>query len=209
MGGKQSRGRNKVYLCVAALIFLAPLACALGRMDVIMTDTTGEEARAHLDLGRKFLSGGNYKSALEETAKVLTLAGKDIPVGEALFYTGLIHAHPANPARDYGKSLLSFEKMLKEYPENPLAEQAQTILGLIQENIRLNRAMERLSNGIAEQKKMNSGSEQRQAEQAKIIAGLQQENDRLTHMVVRLHNVIDELKKVDIDVEQKKRTKRR
>ena len=174
-----------------------------------MTDTTGEEARAHLALGRELLSEGNYKGALTETEKVLLLAGKDMPVGESLFYIGLIYAHPENPARDYEKSMASFEKLIREYPENPLAEEAQTVVGLIRENIRLNRAMERLSSSFAELKKGNTDIEQKRAEQAKIITGLQQENDRVTRMVERLHNVIDELKKVDIDVEQKKRTKRR
>ena len=134
MGGKRTRGWNEIYLCVAILIFLSPAACTLGKWDVVMTDKTGEEAREHLALGRKFLSEGSYEKALRENEKVLSLAGKDVPVDESLFYIGLIHANPSNPGKDYGKSLLSFDKLIREYPASPLAEPAQTIASLIQEN---------------------------------------------------------------------------
>jgi outer membrane protein assembly factor BamD (BamD/ComL family) len=181
MGRKRSGGRQQIYLCVAILIFLSPLACSLSSNTMVtkMVDTTGDEARAHLVLGKTYLAHGEYRGALKENEKVFSLAGKDVPVDEALFYVGLIYAHPANSARDYGKSIVSFRRLIRDYPGSPLVEQAKTMVGLLQENDKLDRTTDRLNKIIDEQKKT----------------------------VDRLNNLIDELKQVDIGVEQKKRDK--
>ena len=62
----------------------------------------------------------NIGSALKENEKVISLAGKDVPVDEAIFYMGLIYAHPANSARDYRKSMISFRRLIRDYPGSPL-----------------------------------------------------------------------------------------
>jgi hypothetical protein len=180
MGGEPTRRGNAVYLCVAFLIFLSPLACTIGKTGAI-TDVTGEEAWGHLSLGRKFLAEGNFNSALRENEAVLALAGINTPMDESLFYIGLIHAHPANPARNDGKSLTAFRKLIRDYPESTLADQAKAIAGLIQENDRLRDRVEKMNGEV----------------------------DRLTNDVGRLNRLIGELKKVDIDVEQKRREKGR
>jgi tetratricopeptide (TPR) repeat protein len=172
MGRKPSGTRKPIHLCVALLIFLIPLACALSQpMETKITDTTGQEARAHLTLGRKLLAQGEYAQALRENEKVLSLAGRDIPRDESLFSIGLIHAHPANPARDYGKSLASFRRLLKDYPGSPLEEQARILTGLLQENEkldrtveRLDRTVERLNTVINELKKVDIGVDQKKRE---------------------------------------------
>lgn len=209
MGRKQSGGRNAIYLCVAVLIFLCPLACNLTKAGTRMVDTSGEEARAHLALGQKFLAERNYGSALKENEKVISLAGKNTPVDESLFYIGLIHAHSENPARDYGKSMLSFRKLLKDYPESPLAEQAKIIVGLIQENEEHNRRVDRLNNIIVGLHQENENYNRMVHRLNNVIMGLNQENEKLGSAVDRLNNTIDELQKVDIEVEQKKREKGR
>jgi hypothetical protein len=194
MGGEPTRRGNAVYLCVAFLIFLSPLACTIGKTGAI-TDVTGEEARGHLASGRKFLAEGNFNNALLENEEVITLAGINIPVDESLFYIGLIHAHPANQARNNGKSLTAFRKLIRDYPESPLADQAKPLLGLIQENDRLRESVEKLNGEV--DRLTNS------------VGRLNGHVDRLTNDVGRLNRIIDELKKVDIDVEQKKREKGR
>lgn len=148
-------------------------------MTTKMVDATGDEAKAHLVLGKTYLTQGEYGSALKENEKVISLAGKNVPVDEALFYVGLIYAHPANTARDYGKSISSFRRLIKDYHGSSFVEQAKTIVGLLQENDKLDRTTEKLNKIIDEQKKT----------------------------VDRLNNIIVELKQVDIDVEQKKREK--
>jgi hypothetical protein len=168
MGRKRSGKGMQIYLCIAALILLSVLACTLNKtlMNTTITDTTGEEARTHLNLGRKFLAEGNYKSALRENEKVMSLAGKNISMDEPLFYTGLIYAHPGNPSRDYGKSLSLFKNLINDYPGSFLIEQAKAIVALLQENDALNRKVENLSNTIDELKKVDIGIEQKKKETA-------------------------------------------
>jgi cell division protein FtsB len=206
MGGKQSGRGKQIYLCVAILICLSPAACAFNRMmSTKMVDVTGEEALAHLAQGRKFLAREDYGNALKENESVLSLAGRNTPVDEALFYLGLIHALPVNPARNYGKSVVSFRRLIKEYPGSSWVEQAKAMVELLQENDNLNRRVDRLNNIIDELKKVDIAVAQMKAEHAKTIEGLMQENDKLNRTVDRLNNIIDELKKVDIGVDQKKR----
>lgn len=214
MGGKPTRRGNAVYLCVAFLIFLGPLACALVQTGPTITDVTGEEARGHLALGRELFHERNFNNALLEIEKVITLAGIDTPVAESLFYIGLIHVHPANPARDDAKSMLSFNKLIMDHPESPLADQAKAIVGLIREDDSLRQRMGSL-NGEAErlrsEARKSNAEVRRLAGEVDRLTGdagkLNAHLDRLTNEIARLNRLIDELKKVDIDVEQKRREK--
>jgi len=220
MGGKRSGKRKHVQLCLAVLILLSPLACAFDQMmSTRMVDASGEEARAHLVLGRKFFAEGNFTSALNENEKVLSLAGRDTPIDEALFTIGLIHAHFDNLAKDYGKSLTALRKLINDYPGSPLAQQAKVIVGLIQDSDKSNRRAEKLNHTIKALQKADTAGETKRteqvktaeqakmAEQAKAITVLTQENEKLSNSIERLNTIIDELKKVDIDVDQKKREK--
>ncbi len=194
MGRKRSGAWKQIYLCIAILIFLSPLACRLNKMMTTeMSDVTGEEAKAHLVLGRTYLALGEYGSALKENEKVISLAGRKVLVDESLFYIGLIHAHPANPARDYEKSMVSFRRLITGYPESPMVEQAKIVVGLLQDNNKLSHTTDKLNNIIDEQKK--------------TVDRLNNIIDEKKKMVDRLNNIIDELKQVDIGVEQKKREK--
>jgi hypothetical protein len=212
MGGKRSRKRRHIQLCLAVLILLSPLACAFDQMkSTRMVDASGEEARAHLVLGRKYFAEGHLASALKENETVLSLAGRNTPIDEALFSIALIHAQFDNLATDYRKSLLTLRKLINDYPGSLLAQQAKVVMGLIQNYESLNRRVLRLNNIIGELQKANTSSEAkraeqaRSAEQAKTITALTQENENLSLTIERLNTIIDELKKVDIDVDQKKR----
>jgi tetratricopeptide (TPR) repeat protein len=214
MGGKRSGKRKHIHLCIAVLILLGPLACAFDQMmSTKMVDASGEEAWAHLVLGRKFFAEGNFGSALKENEEVLLLAGRNTPIDEALFTIGLIHAHFDNLARDYGKSLIVLRKLINNYPGSLLAQQAKVIMGLLQDNENFTRRIERLNRIIDELQKADTGSEAKRAEQAKAaeqaktITALTQENEKLSLTIERLNTIIDELKRVDIDVDQKKREK--
>ncbi len=192
MGRKQSGASKPVCLCVALLIFLSPLACSLSNMmNTKMVDISGEEASTHLVLGKTYLAQGEFEKALKENKKVISLAGKNVLVDQALFYIGLIYVHPGTSVRDYGKAIVSFKRLIRGYPGSPLVEQAKTLVGLLQENDILDRAIERLSHTIEEQKKKNDRTNNVIEEQKKTVD--------------RLNNVIDELKQVDIDVEQRRR----
>jgi TolA-binding protein len=90
-----------------------------------------EEASVKIRNAIKHLEQGNYDDAMEENAMALNLF-PHIPVGdEALFNMGLIHAHHKNPRKDYKKSLSFFERLLRDYPESSLAEQARIWVGVL------------------------------------------------------------------------------
>jgi hypothetical protein len=168
MGGKQPGRRKQICLCVAVLMILSLSACAPNlMMTTTMVDVTGEEALAHLAQGRMFLARGDYGNALKENEKVLSLAGRNTPVDEALFFVGLIHALPANPARNNGKSVAAFKRLIKGYPGSSWIEQAKAMVDLLQENDNINRRADRLNNIIDELKKVDIGVDQKKREQMK------------------------------------------
>jgi tetratricopeptide (TPR) repeat protein len=126
-----------------------------------------EEARESFSLSQKLLAEGNYEGALKENQRILSLSGQNPPADEALFNIGLIHAHPGNTKRDYGKSLTFFRKLIKEYPQSPWAEQAKTWAGMLQENEKLSRSIEELTRVIEKSKQVDIEIEEKKREKAK------------------------------------------
>ncbi len=173
MGGKRAGKRKQIHLCIAILILCSPVACTLNRM--LETKTVGtsisaprpDRARGHLSQVQKFLARGDFGNALKENDKALSLAGNGPPADESLFYAGLIYAHPTNAAKDYGKSLLYFKRLIKDYPKSAFIEEAQTISGLLQENDKQNKMIEKLNTILEESKKVDIEIEQRKRERGK------------------------------------------
>jgi tetratricopeptide (TPR) repeat protein len=173
MDEKQAGKGKHIHLCIAILILLSPLACTLNRttdtriVGINIRDAKGDEAREHLTLGRQYLAQGRYADALKEQEKVISIAGDHAPADEALFSMAVIFAHPANPAKDYGKTINYCRKLMKDYPKSPLVEPAKTIIGILQENDKMNRMVERLNTIIEESKKVDIGIEQKKRDKAK------------------------------------------
>jgi tetratricopeptide (TPR) repeat protein len=173
MGGKRTGKGKQIHLCITILILLSLVACTLNRtadtriVGISIRDETGDEAREHLILGRHYLAQGNYGNALKEQEKVISIAGDNSPADEALFSLAVIFAHPTNPAKDYGKSIVYCRKLIKDFPKSSLVEQAKTIIGILQENDKLNRMVERLNTIIEETTKVDIGIEQKKREKAK------------------------------------------
>ena len=68
---------------------------------------------------------------------------------------GLIFAHAGNPKKDYGRSVAFFRRMIKEYPQSSLAEQAKIWIGILQENEKLNQMIQNLNLVIEESKRVD------------------------------------------------------
>lgn len=126
-----------------------------------------EEARESLVNSQKLLAQGNYEGALKENQRVLSLYGQHILGHEALFNMGLIHAHPGNPKRDNGKAIFFFNKLTKDFPQSPFADQARIWLGMLLENQRLNQTVEKLQEVIEESKRVDIEIEKRKKEKGK------------------------------------------
>jgi tetratricopeptide (TPR) repeat protein len=86
----------------------------------------------HLLNGQERLLKGDYQEALRENEKALSLADKKASGGDkALFTMGLAYVHYQNPERDYRKSLECFARLVAEYPQSPLVEQAQIWMNML------------------------------------------------------------------------------
>jgi tetratricopeptide (TPR) repeat protein len=126
-----------------------------------------EEAHESLVNSQKLLAQGNYEGALKENQRVLSLYGQHILGHEALFNMGLIHAHPGNLKRDNGKAIFFFNKLIKDFPQSPFADQARIWLGMLLENQRLNQTVEKLQEVIEESKRVDIEIEERKREKGK------------------------------------------
>jgi tetratricopeptide (TPR) repeat protein len=126
-----------------------------------------EQAREPFLLSQKLLAEGNYEGALKENQRILSLSGQNPPGDEALFNIGLIHAHPGNTKKDYGKSLAFFRRLIKEYPQSSCFEQAKIWVGILQDNERLSRSIEELSQVLEKSKQVDIEIEEKKREKAK------------------------------------------
>jgi tetratricopeptide (TPR) repeat protein len=125
-----------------------------------------EQAREPFLLSQELLAEGNYEGALKENQRILSLSGQNPPGDEALFNVGLIHAHPGNTKKDYGKSLTLFRRLIKEYPQSAWVEQAKIWAGILQDNEKLSRSNEELSQVIEKSKQVDIEIEEKKREKA-------------------------------------------
>jgi tetratricopeptide (TPR) repeat protein len=97
----------------------------------------------HILQGKRLLSLGDCEGSLREHQKALSLSADRPPGDEALFNMALVYAHPVNPKKDYGKSLSLFKKLMKDYPQSLLCEEARTWISLFEEIEKLNQIIEK------------------------------------------------------------------
>jgi tetratricopeptide (TPR) repeat protein len=113
------------------------------------------KARESLVTAQRYVDQGDYEEALKENQRVLSLYDHVPPGDEALFNTALLYAHPGYPKRDYRKSLDLFKRLVKMFPQSPLAGHAKVWIGILQENERLNRDIGGLNKTIRKSKQVD------------------------------------------------------
>jgi tetratricopeptide (TPR) repeat protein len=96
-----------------------------------------------LERAAQLFKKGDYDGSLKENQRILSRAGKDLPGDRALLYMGLIYADRENPKRDYEKSLLFFNKIITDYPQSPLVQEAKIWIRLLRESERLKEIIEK------------------------------------------------------------------
>lgn len=183
------------HLCVAVLIISSLWGCAHNAVV-----QKGEPAMHHLARAHDLLIQGDYSGALEENRKVVSMGGSTA-VQEALFYSGLIYAGQTNPKRDYEKALSYFRQLVNTYPQSTFAAQARIVMGMVEDNIRLTKAIE-TSGRIAEENVKLRGAVEK-------LSQIAEENSRLRAAVERLNQMAEESRKVDREIEGMKRGKAR
>lgn len=150
MGRQRTRARKLIRFCLTCLIFFILIGCAELRET---RQTTVEEkeprkaaqcpqpapcpplapcpppAPSRLAHAKKLLAQGDIEGALRESQK--WSSGKNPPADEALFTMGLAFIHHKNPKRDYRQAAEHFDKLVREFPQSPLADQAMTWIGVL------------------------------------------------------------------------------
>ena len=76
--------------------------------------------------GKDLLNLGDFKGAIAESQHVLSKFPNTSPGDQALFHIALIFADYRNANKDYNTSLLYFKRLVKEFPQSTLREQAKT-----------------------------------------------------------------------------------
>jgi tetratricopeptide (TPR) repeat protein len=132
------------------------------------------EAGRRLLRNRELISQGKYEEALKEIEKILAASPRHPLEDEALFQMGLIYSQPGNPKKDYAKSINHFKKLMKDYPQSSWSELAKAWTGMLQENDRLNQAIEksnqtieRLNQTIEKSKQVDIEIEEKRREKGK------------------------------------------
>jgi hypothetical protein len=134
-------------------------------------------ASDRLHRAQRLLAEGNYDSAFKENESALLLADRKPPGDQALFNMGRIAAASKNAGRDYSGALIHFDRLIREYPQSPLIEQARLWVEVLQEHQK-----------VGQEKK-----------------ALVQEKMALTREQEKLNQSVEKSRKVDIEIEQKRR----
>jgi len=89
------------------------------------------DAQQYLQQGQTLLGKGDYEGSLRQSQRALALAKNQEPADEALFNMALVFADPSNPKKDNRRAITLFSRIVKEYPESRLREQAKIWVGVL------------------------------------------------------------------------------
>jgi outer membrane protein assembly factor BamD (BamD/ComL family) len=218
MGGKRARIGKYLNLCITLSACFLITACALvdGSRDktaeVQVPVQVQEASRQHLALAQDLLVSHEFEAAVRENQQVLYLSPDEAPADEALFNMGAIYANPANLKRDDAKSIAALERLVKDFPQSPWAEQAKSWLEMFKRNERLRRlSMETTQEN--DRLRRTSVEALQENERLKRVSGEAfQENDKLKRASAemlqenqKLKKIVEQSRMVDIEIDEKKR----
>ncbi len=86
----------------------------------------------HLQPVQTLVDSRDFDAAIREYNDMLSPAGKDPLADLVLFDLGLLYSHYANPKKDYKRSLLYFNRVIREYPRSSLIEEAKIWADLLE-----------------------------------------------------------------------------
>jgi tetratricopeptide (TPR) repeat protein len=189
------------------MIFLSLTGCAPLR------EMEGKrKVQGYLMTAQKLFDQGDYAGSLKENQKILSLYDNIPPGDEALFNTGIIYADYGYSKRNYKESLDLFKRLVKVFPQSPLAGQAKIWIGMLQENERLNGKIEELNRTVRESRQQNQRLDREIEGLNKALnkskqenEGLILENERLNREIEELNKTIKNSKQIDIEIDKKKK----
>lgn len=154
------------------------------------------QGNRHLDLADKLLIGGDYAGALKEYETAGEIFEGNTPGDSALFNMGLLWAHPDNPGRDYGRSLDCFQRLIHDFPESDLMEEAGVWAGVVSELLSRDARITSLESKLNTQEiEVNALNE--------TYATAQEKNRILEDTIKALKRQINSLKQTVLENEEK------
>jgi hypothetical protein len=124
----------------------------------------------------------NFEVALKENQMALS-AGKMAP-DIALYNSGFLLAHPANPKKDYVKAIHSFHTLVAEHPRSTLLEPAKTWIQVLEQQQKVAEERRRL----AEEKR-----------------ALDRERETLSQERQKLNYATEKSRQIDLEIEKRRR----
>ncbi len=171
MGRKQTGTGQFLYFSIALLIFSWLGGCvtlekvttpvpAGDTRKVKKSEDASKSMEAILERAAQLCRQRDYDGALRENERVLSFSGKNPPGDRALFNMGLIYAHSENPKRDYEKASQFLQRMIRDYPQSSLADEAKTWAKVLQESEKSQQESERLKRENERLKKLMDESKE-------------------------------------------------
>lgn len=181
MGRKQTGKRKHFFFyltCIINIFVISSLSGCAFKAKYMLTKTQDLMVR------------GDYKLAVERDQQLL----KEYPElgDEALFQIGLIFAHPQNPDKNYKKSLTYFRRLIEEFPDSKLKNQAQIWASILYMVIERGKKIEEHQTEIVNL-----------TEKINFLKKEHQSKDKKAN---ELQQQIEKLKEIDLSIQKKKRS---
>ena len=203
MGGKSIGQWQQICICLAVLIMVS--GCGLFQE----SSNRRRELREALTQGHQLLARGDYDGSLKAFQNVIVFAKEQPPADAAIFYMGVVHAHPQNPGKDRRKAVDSFDQVLMRYPDSPFFEQAKAWISALNEVDATRQEIERTKLEVEKSKqeiensRLTADRSKQEAEKSRV------ELERSRQEIEKIKQEIEKSKQVDIQIEKKRRERGR
>ena len=119
--GKRQKGIGEYLRLFLVCIMITPVligGCS-HTGEELQASSLSQEANDFFNQGKYEASLGKYEQIIEKHPAV---------ADRVLFEMGIIYAYPKNEQKDYQKSLVCFQKLLREYPESEYRRDSQMMI---------------------------------------------------------------------------------
>lgn len=181
MGKKHCGMGNHLNLLFVCIILAPMLLCGCSLLN------DGFQAKSAFNEANVFFSQGDYRASLGKYHQIIE---KEPSAGDrALFEMGIIYAYPGNEHKDYGKSLESFQKLIRNYPESGYKKDSELMV------FNINNVIAKDETIAAQQAQIEALRQEVQGRGNEIIT-LQKKIEALEQEVKSKESEINALKKV-------------
>jgi len=201
MNGMRTGTGKHVFSYIAILACFLLSSCAFFERQPANTVNSippTDWARVHAARGQKLLAQRNYEDALLEWQTALSMSDGKPPADESLLYIGQIYCDPQNPKKDFTKSVASFQRLAREYPQSPWADTARIWMQQLMEQ-------EKLRKGMSESLQENERLKKQWNETVQENEKLKRLSNESLQENARLKKIVEQSKTVDVEIDEKKR----